>query len=323
MSKGRPAITTNSFAFVLNLFDYVGTVPIEIAPGFQLDRATEAQRETLDAFRSELGWIGSSTMFELEPISKERRNSVDWNRLMPARSTFWVINFSGDFNVAWEFSHAAQLTDLELEIGAIFPPPDSFTPRVVNPWQIFHFWTVHALNHSQPLEVNDLARAKRLMDQLRDIREGRQPDAAKQAVARVFEDFITVSREHRTGPLALLGHFALLEALITHDPARSGMALTHQIKTKMPLLMRRFERPLPVREYFELDGEQKAWDLLYSVRSKYAHGEEPDFEKTGRKGGAKELRNPGVVFRFVRESLKRLITLALQEPRLVFDLKAC
>src|SRR5207302_11518262 len=115
----------------------------------------------------------------------------------------------------------------------------------------------------------------------------------------------------------------LSEAVIAYDPAESGRRLSHQVRTKMPLLMRRFHGPLVVNEFFAMPDSQQAWTVLYRLRSCYAHGEKPDFDKPSRERGFKELDGLYEVYRFVRESLKRLLILALEEPQLVFDLKAC
>src|SRR5207302_7818668 len=97
---------------------------------------------------------------------------------------------------------------------------------------------------------------------IRIFREEQDDDPAKSLILRVFDDFIELSHEHRIGHLRLLGHFALIEALITHDPAESGRRLSHQVRTKMPLLMRRFHGPLVVNEFFAMPDSQQAWTVL-------------------------------------------------------------
>ena len=313
-------MATDTFAFVLNPFHYAGDLPIELSPGVYLHHATNAQKEIIERFREELGLIGKSMILSFEPILDES----DRDRLLQARTTFWVINFSGDSQPIWELSHAAQLTDSELEVAAIFPPESSFRPREINQWRVFYFCSERwGRYNAQPLDYSDVILAGWLAGKLREFGLVDKNENSKRAVVRAFDDFVSLSREHRSGHLALLGHFALIEALVTHDPAKSGMSLTHQLRTKMPLLMRRFARPLLVSEYFDLGDVRKAWELLYDVRSRYAHGEEPDFEKASKNKGVKKLRDPRSVFRFVRESLKRLIVLALEEPQLIYDLKSC
>ena len=315
---------TNSFAFVLNPFHYTGAVPIELMPDMFLDRADDLQRKTIEELRDQQGHAGTTLAFRHEPIPIEIRNSPDWDRILPPRTTFWVINFFGDPEPVFEFSHAAQLTGTEVEIGASFPQKEQILiPRIINPWRIHSFFERFWNNDAQPLNPNDLKTARLLVQKLREFRAVSADQQPQKLVVRVFDDFVDLSREHRFGHLALLGHFALIEALVTHDAAQSGRSLTHQLATKMPLLMRRFAQPLLVSEFFDLADEWATWRLLYRARSAYAHGGEPNFEKPADQRGVCELRNLGEVFRFVRHSLKRLLMLALEEPRLIYDLKAC
>jgi hypothetical protein len=84
-------------------------------------------------------------------------------------------------------------------------------------------------------------------------------------------------------PLRFLGLFAMLEAALTHQPAPHDPteSLGRQVKKKMALLGRRFDFPLPYEEYFEIAEKEsdRAWSDLYSLRSAFAHGTEPDFAK--------------------------------------------
>ena len=124
----------------------------------------------------------------------------------------------------------------------------------------------------------------------------------------------------RLGHNALLNHFSLIEALITHEPtAAAGDSLNHQISTKMPLLFRRFTEPVAFPRGFETTDQKKLWKLLYGVRSRFAHGDVADF----RSGQFSRLGDFQAVERFVYLALKSLLKLALHEPDLVYDLKSC
>lgn len=178
-----------------------------------------------------------------------------------------------------------------------------------------HHWS----HIGQQLDRKDIQSANNFLSTLHQFQSESKQDAAKQSAVRVFENFVSLSAGPRHGELPLLGHFALIEALITHDPHQSGDSLNHQLSTKMPLLMRRFEPPLIMADYFDIADEKKTWKLLYRLRSKVAHGEFGAFAR----GTQSPLRNIDTVFKFVRSSLKRLLILSLKEPQFVFDLKAC
>lgn len=313
-----PRGAKDGFAFVLNPFQTTASLPIELMPGARLDKADSSQTEVIEELRQKLGRTGESIAFLHEPISKEVRESAEWDRILPPRSTFWVVKFDINPGAVVQFSYASQLTENEMEIGAVFPPKEqTFIPRVIFPWRMESFFDHSWRNDAQPLNRDELTTAHTLADTIQSFRQVDEP--AINLVLRVFDDFIDLSQQHRSGHLALLGHFALIEALITHNPAESRNLLSHQVRTKMPLLMRRFRRPLVVSDYFSMMDAQKAWHSLYRVRSSYAHGGEPDFDADG----IKELEGLYEIFQFVRESLKRLLILALDEPQLIFDLKSC
>jgi hypothetical protein len=192
-------------------------------------------------------------------------------------------------------------------------------PHQIEPARIFHFSQSHIDPVSQSLDMDDVMRAKGFADKIREFRVCVE-DEAKTAVVRIFDDFVALSAGERYGHLPLLGLFAAIEALITHDPHEFGDSLNHQLSTKMPLLMRRFKQPINIAEYFQADcGPARAWKLLYDVRSRFAHGGVPIFTK----GKLQQLRDFHSVFGFVRASTKRLLIQALEEPQLIFDLKSC
>jgi hypothetical protein len=309
---------SQSFAFVLNPFHYEGALPIELLPGAYLDRATQSQLKLINEIREQSGRAGRSLGFEREPIPEHVRKSPQWDRKLWPRTTFWVINFEIDSEEVIRFRRASQLTDNELEFGAVFPPENQLLlPRIEFPWAIESYFDMAWRNNAQSLKVEDLLLARQLLEKLSAFRTD-IGDRARNLVVRAFDDFVELSHEHRISHLRLLGLFGLIEALITHDPASSGQRLSHQVRTKMPLLMRRWTRLLPARDFFSIDDPPTIWTMLYRVRSCYAHGEKPDFDDAFKQLGS--LLN---VFRFVRESLKRLLIFALDEPRLILDLKEC
>ena len=319
-----PCGPSDSFAFVLNPFHYTGNLPIELMPGSWLGKANSEQVTMIKDLRDKLGRAGKSMAFDREPIPKEIRESPHWDHKLWPRTTFWVINFNTAETDVLEFRRVSQLTENEIAIGALFPPREQIhMPKVEYPWIMESFFDGGWHNDAQPLNVPDLEKARQLVHAVRSFRQEQESDAAKELVLRVFDDFVDLSNDHRIGHLRLLGHFGLIEALLTHNPAASSPRLSHQIRTKIPLLMRRFQRPLAISDFLAGADAQQAWTMLYRLRNCYAHGEKPDFDKPIGEKGFRELGDRHQVYRFVRESLKRLLMLAFDEPQLIYDIKAC
>lgn len=121
--------------------------------------------------------------------------------------------------------------------------------------------------------------------------------------------------------LRVLGYFALLESLITHkpDPKDPTESLMRQIRSKMLLLDDRFERKLDYENLTPGTAPTKVWNALYEYRSNLAHGSVSDFQ-------SKELRcllTPGKAETFVQVALVSVMRQALEEPKLIRNLKAC
>jgi hypothetical protein len=321
MAKALKA-SFDSYAFVLNLYKYTGPLPLQIADNIALDRATAAQA---DGIRELLGQYGNSIrtgqwLYYVEPLEEPLKGSHFFVPIAPNQTKFWVLNFFGDPMAIWRFCTAAQLTDAELDIAATFHPKQGNGIQQLEPTRVFHFWEQHLNPVLQPLNSADLLNALNYRDKMEDLAAKAGPIAeAEETVVRVYGDFARLSFGPRSGHLVLLGHFALIEALITHDPHKLGDSLNHQLSNKMPLLMRRFDVPLNPSPHFAIDDPKTLWKRLYEVRSIIAHGGRLNFKK----GHLRELGDIDSVQSFVRTALKRLIVQAMYEPQFVFDLKAC
>jgi len=118
----------------------------------------------------------------------------------------------------------------------------------------------------------------------------------------------------------VLGLFAIIEMLITHNPKLEdrGDSITHQMQSKIPLLSRRFDRQLDFSSFFGNATEKKVWAALYKYRSALAHGGVPDFQ-----GDLQILKNANNAKAFLKEVVKALLRHSLQEPQLYRDLRAC
>lgn len=119
----------------------------------------------------------------------------------------------------------------------------------------------------------------------------------------------------------VLGLFAILEMLITHNPTLEdrGDSITHQIRSKIPLLTHRFVTPFIYTPYFGGCDPKKIWGALYACRSAIAHGGEPNFSN----GPLASLKNLQNVKSFMLRFVAALIRHSFKEPQLYRDLRGC
>jgi hypothetical protein len=121
----------------------------------------------------------------------------------------------------------------------------------------------------------------------------------------------------------ILGAFSVIESLLTHNPndKEIGDSLTHQLKTKLKLLEKFFERPLDFSVFgvnnADEKGKKQIWGKLYEYRSYIAHGNRFEFKKD-----FKVLKSRDVALSFLREVTKLVLIVALEKPEFVEDLKA-
>jgi hypothetical protein len=132
--------------------------------------------------------------------------------------------------------------------------------------------------------------------------------------------FNTLRYLHNYHDFKTLGLFSVIESLLTHKPTSSetGDSLTRQVRTKVPLLLRRAESAFDYGAIFKVQDESKIWKSLYDYRSALAHGRRPDFMKEFA-----TLKDGMVIHDFLIRCIKKLFFVALVEPQLVTDLKEC
>lgn len=320
MSAQLPFDYSAGFAFVLNPFFHPHPLPVEMAPEVVLDKAVLEERQAIRALLSDLGGMTKwGKLFSFEPIPREIRESAEWDRKLWPRETYWVLRSTGNSFPVQRLCEASQLCECELELGSVFPPPNTNMPHVTFPDSFFYYTQFHWHGDAQELDMEDLRSVDPLRLRIEKFRNAEENDAPRRSVVRLFDEFISLSAGRRWGEWPLLRYFALIEGLITHDP-KPGVrdSITHQLSTKMPLLMKRFSRPLTLSDFANETDAGKLWRVLYKLRSRIAHGEEGFSADQQR-----ELRDLPSTIKLVRESLKRIFLLALDDPELLFDLKAC
>ena len=120
----------------------------------------------------------------------------------------------------------------------------------------------------------------------------------------------------RFSPLQVLGYFAILESVLTHQPNPDDRyeSITRQITQKLALLNKRWN---PMLDYSQFGGasHEKIWTKMYAYRSAIAHGRKPDF-----KTQLALLKTADAANALVRDAVQKTIRHAYAEPQLVADL---
>ncbi len=321
----------SGFAFVLNHIDVKCDAPIEIIPDHYFRKARQPEIihiiEKLEDFD-----IGFAKMLDLpvdrgipyDSIVREIRqgNSCQYERkkLPPEKWKYWVVTFDGGNLKIGDLQYAANLIkndfDFAFQLFYINEQHDQPVGWMSMPMHLREYYSSHEATTSNAVEVE--------VDEIKKIGEiyklYKKLSPEYQYIGHSIKNFHSLKRIPIESELLTIGYFSIIEALITHSPRlnESLDSISHQIKNKLILLRKRFERKIEYGSYFLDPKEKTIWGLLYSYRSCIAHGGIPNFKDKFR-----TLKSKEVVLDFLRENIKCLILYSLKESELMTDLKNC
>jgi len=312
-----------SFVFILNNIDVEGGLPIEVAPGHFFERANSEQIvkvKKLLKFFLPYGphMILNLLPYEINILKKQGSSGFQHEPLSEDQWRYWIISFKGTNSEIQYIESAASILRNDLELGFTVLGESVISCGEAHIWHgpsLFSFFESQAMGQPAVL-VN--------VDELREISENydlvKKISPEHQNITRAFRKFRDLRSLPRLSELVIIGLFSIIESLVTHSPklTESSDSLVHQIKTKIPLLCKKFQRELDYKQYFETASEETLWSKLYKYRSCIVHGEETNFNSD-----LNILKDRNRILEFIRETVKLLLLLALREPVLLTDLKKC
>ncbi len=311
-----------SFVFILNDIKVTGEMPIEVAPKHLFRKA---QDDEVELIRKHLVLFTTLHFFPLsyELIVKEVKESPNskkysYEPLEKQNWRYWVISFEGTNTELSDIASAARLLLNDLELGFAFLKivPDSPTPAFT--WHtpsLMSFFEDKMLpkppKEMTSGEIKEITANYQLIKQIK-------PEHVH--ITRAFRKFNELKSLPRGSELVVITLFSIIESLIAHNPKSTevGDSLGHQIKTKIPLLSKRFQRSLPYHQYFGDTPEATVWAKLYEYRSNLVHGEDSRIDGTLRL-----LKDRQTMVEFLSEAVKLLLLLSLREPVLLYISKQC
>ena len=316
-------MTNHGFAFILTPIELLCPAGAEVAPGHRLVRANADQidriKEILAKFNTNPLVLVSpyENRFQKVPGANPGNYSFATKALAREDWKYWIIDFNGTNSELQEVGWACSLIPNDIELGFFFLFNDDHIG-------FGHGWDPAALssffNHlvfgsePKPIAQNDLAQIRQNYDNIKKIPENFPH------IRRSLQRFGQLNWLPRRSEMLIIGLISVIESLVSHAPklTDSTDSLSHQLRTKLPLLRKRFAHPLEHASLFGNIDEENLWKKLYAYRSKIVHGE--DSQLSGDLSCLVDLDS--VIF-FLRETSKRLIELSLREPQFVTDLKKC
>ncbi len=306
----------SSFCFILDSILVSGELPIEIIPGHLFRKATY---EEIKIIKNQLTAQGRIILpYEYELVNTEKGNQ--FSKLPRQKWNYHVISFSGSNSKLGDLEYPANLLRNSISFGYTFlynmdniPGPAGI---VSHPPSIATFFVDHYhIEPSNPIESSELHEIQVNYDNI-NILDSRKYENIHRAISNFHDSKMITNRSL----LKALSYFSILECLLTHHPTVSTDSLTHQIKTKMSLLSKLFQRELNYEQYFpELPEPEKAWSKLYKYRSEIVHGGEVNFNDSS----FRHLLSRINIQNFLKESIKLLLLYSIKEPEFITNFKKC
>ena len=335
----------NTFAFILNplKIDNGENKPIEITPSYFLQKANEEQikvlKQTWGKLPASIFWLNSYE-YDYGVIGEPKQEST---KLDPNDWKYWVISHDGytsDHKKRETFfilECAMSLSKSNLETGLLFFNKQGSSYQWNNRSFYNYFLDYPAggrpatqitYEETQEIGANHtlISDFVKTMYKIKIYPKGKKVDDINQYYQENFEfidhalrQFLYLKALPRYSGLTIIGLFSIIESLITHSPKQNiDDSLNHQIKTKIPLLRKMFQRSLDYESYFLPANEETVWGKLYDFRSKIVHEGKEIIDKDNE-----ILKNLESVTDFLKEATKLLILLAIKEPQFTTDLKKC
>jgi len=311
------------FFIVSNVLDVRVQLPVEITPKLRLAKADDAQISAIQSWLTAMspGFVNPRSYYEKHwttTVHSKTSSSTSPSPLERKDWRYYILSFAGYGNETYDLFRAANLVEPGLNAFAQIYTTKEFGAGTVTGWggDSVQALTAYEAPQSQILQTFDEAAVAELISCHRcllGLDKSKHP-----GIERSVEVLQRLKRISRGTDLRVLGLFAILEMLLTHNPndKEIGDSLSHQISTKVPLLSARFSSPLDYGCFEVGVTETTIWKRLYEYRSKIAHGELAEIN-----GRLSVLRSREVATAFLEQAVRRVVRHALNEPALVDALK--
>ena len=313
----------HGYVFVLTPIELLCPAGVEVAPAHRIVRANNEQVEYI---KQVLLQFNTNPFFQVSPyeyrfgsVPGDKPGNVNfpYDKLPREDWNYWVVEFEGINDELQELEWACALIPNDIELGFHVMFNEMFRSPALG-WDSAALSTFFNLGFeslpTKRIAQEDLERIRRHFDEIKNL------PAEFPHIRRALQRFDQLRWLPRRSEMVVIGLFSVIESLASHAPQLTDSAdsLSHQLRTKLPLLRKRFAHPLEHRSQFGEIEEGKLWRKLYDYRSKIVHG--TDSQLSGELGC---LGSVETVISFLREISKRLLQLSLREPQFMTDLKKC
>lgn len=322
--SNQPLVQEGIWAFVLNRIEVDAELPYEIAPDSYFERANDLQvnqiREALNQLAGNSVWFRPTDLYERDLLIESGGFSFGADLLPRTQWRYYVVTSPDNGRINNDLHLVSNISETPLELSGLHffqhMPGQGFRPTILH----------HHFSNLQPRKPRKLNAQS--LKEIRTLYDGYTGNSGSPGVAIMYPEiqralsmYDSLSFLLPDSDFHVLGLFAIIEMLITHNPKLDdrGDSITHQMQSKIPLLSHRFDRVLSVDAQFPGVTDKKVWAALYKFRSALAHGGQPDFSDRD----LRVLKSANHAKDFLRDAVKALLRHSLKEPQLFRDLREC
>jgi len=307
----------NGFCFIIEGLNVKGKTPLELIPGHFFRRANTKEIGEIKEYISKYGIY--TAPYEATRAKRVSTSGYQYTYDLPkSKWRYWLISFEGTNDKIREIEYAANLLKHDINIAFTFVRDETlqkygimYTPSIL--------YTL----------ISDTTRIPEVLsvdtDELLEIGNNYNliSDLDKDSYRNIFraiQDFYFTKNISKISSLLVVAYFSIIECIIIHKPKPEDTidSISRQIKTKMYLLSKRFQRDIDYKAYFGKAKFETIWGKLYSYRSSIAHGDDIKFN-----GEFKILKNKDNVHEFLKETIKLLLLYAITNPDFILDFREC
>lgn len=310
------------FSYIPNHIEINADLPFQLIPGCDVKEANEQQIQLIELNLKKMGaFIGSRGMLLdngstiIHEIFEDGVHVQTKTLVCRNKRKYFVVTYEDEGISLLNLQFASNITEIPLlfDVFRCDVYENNYTFGY-DPDLAFRFFSESDMTTQQTLNKENLEQIREIYCRFSSISDD-FPE-----ITNSIKLFNTLRYLHNYHDFKTLGLFSVIESLLTHKPTSSetGDSLTRQVRTKVPLLLRRAESGFNYGAIFKIQDESKIWKSLYDYRSALAHGRRPDFKKEFA-----ILKDGMVIHDFLIRCIKQLFSLALIEPQLVTDLKEC
>lgn len=315
-----------SFIFFGDLIEINEKKEIELVKNYILKKANKEQVKTIKNFISDYTKILHHNINRYEFYAVPKDNGFSYLPLDKKNWNYWVIEFP-EVNMSECLSLALGLAKIDLTIlflgtyNGLKTILGKEVPGIVSnqlKTLTFFYNTQFDKIETKIISKCDVNEIKELFHTLNKFKENKDEF---DFIEKALEDFSNLQVVPKNSPFRILGYFSILELLLTnYKPNESS--INTQLQTKINLVNNQAKDFINFREYFggaDTNTLEIIIAKLYQYRNDIAHGNKSDFEKQ-----LKIFKNSrSFIQEFLRDLTKNTIIFAIQEPKLILDLKKC